>query len=166
MFYCRIAKKEDVGLVVNIMHDTGYTQFYPNKSDSEIKKDLLKSKDVLIVCVEKKLFNPEHIVGYFIFGSVKKHLVPERKFLDIDDTYAYHCGVGVIKTFKRRGLGKKLTKFAFKLAKKSFNGMYASVGSNNLASLNLQEKIGFVKIAEYKCSYRKGCNNVLFVKIF
>ena len=166
MFYCRLVKKEEVPEVVRVMHNTGYVQFYPGKSDSEIQKEILKSRDVLVVCVEKRVFKHEQVVGYFIFSSVKGHLVDEKKFLDIDESFAFHCGVGVLRSFRRKGLGKKLTNYALKLTKKNYRGMYASVGSNNHASLKLQESLGVEKLAEYKCKYRKECNNVLFVKTF
>jgi ribosomal protein S18 acetylase RimI-like enzyme len=170
MIHFSEARKEDIPGMIEVMKNTGYVNFaYKNQSDKDIEKDILSSKErTYLICYEKKLATPKKIIGYFIFVSVENHLNDAKKNFFIDHEYAYHLGIGIHSDYRGRRLGMKLTEFALKTAeKKGFRGMYADVASNNHASLKLQEKTGFQKIAEYRSKKRPaGVNNVLFVRHF
>ena len=114
-----------------------------------------------LICTEKK-----KVIGYAIFGSAEAFLMcpfeVEKK------GFAYHLGIGVDPDYQGKGVGLLLTEFMLKVIRaEGFKGIYSDVGSNNVASLKLQKKMGFVEIKRYRDSKRtKETYNVLFKKEF
>jgi ribosomal protein S18 acetylase RimI-like enzyme len=162
MFKFRLAKIEDIDSMIKVMRNTTYIKYiYPGKPVSEIKrliKDLMKVRKY-VVCIDE---DNNRIVGYFILDSMRHHLTDAP--IQLDSNYAYHAGVGVHSSYRSRGIATELTEYAFRLAKKSrYKGMYADVGSNNEASIKLQEKCGFKELVRYASTTRpEGVLNVVF----
>lgn len=158
----RKADIEDIDYIIKVMHNTTYAQYiYPGKSLSELKRIISESMKnrTYLVCVESK-----KIIGYFIIDSLNNHLPDTPRKIKLNRKYAYHAGVGIHSDFRGKGLAKKFTKYAFKIAKqKGFTGMYADVASNNDISIKLQEKCGFKELVRYNSKWRpKGIKNVVF----
>lgn len=163
------AKKSDIPGMVEVMRNTGYADFaYKGKTDSEIEKDISKSKNTYLICYEKKPSQKRKIVGYFVFSSVDNHLAEAQEHIPINNQYAFHLGIGIHSDYRGKKLAKKLTEYALSKAKKEgFKGMYADVASDNTPSLKLQESTGFEKILEHDSKERKhGVKDVVFVKHF
>jgi ribosomal protein S18 acetylase RimI-like enzyme len=164
VFKYRRANIRDVDSIIKVMRNTTYAQYvYPGKSLSELKNIISKtmSDRIFLVCFDgtRKI-----IVGYFIIDSFNNHLSDIPKKVRLNRKYAYHAGVGIHSDYRGKGLATKLTQYAFKIANsKGYLGMYADVGSNNDASIRLQEKCGFREIARYVSKWRpKGVKNVVF----
>ncbi len=169
MIRCAEAKQEDIPGIIEVMKNTGYASFaFKGKTDAQIPEVISKSKNTYLICFETKLSHPQKIIGYFIFSSVQNHLKDANEHAKINKEYAYHLGIGIHSNYRGKKLGSRLTRYALKKAKKlGYKGMYADVGSDNLASLRLQESIGFERIAEYPSEKRnRGIKNILFVKHF
>jgi ribosomal protein S18 acetylase RimI-like enzyme len=164
MIRCRVANEKDVDSLIELMNNTFYSQYiYPNKTNQEIKiiiLKLMKSRNYL-VCVDYE--NKKKIIGYFIFDSINSYLKDSP--VKLKKNYAYHLGIGVNSDYRKKGIGKRLTIYAFKKVKElGFKGMYADVGSNNDISINLQNKSGFKELIRYNSKYRpKGIKNVIFI---
>ena len=164
MFRYRRANLKDVNPIIKVMQNTKYAQYvYPGKSLSELKKIISEAMDSreYLVCVDSI---SESIVGYFILDSITTHLGDVPKRIKLNKKYAYDAGVGVRSDFRNKGIATKLTKYAFRIAKeKGYLGVYADVGSNNDASILLQEKCGFREIVRYDSEFRpNGIQNVVF----
>jgi len=159
MFDFKKATKNDFSEIIGVMKNASYLDFaYKNKTVEEVAEIISNSEDTYLICFEKESKNSKHIVGYFIFGSVKNNLL---------EAYAYHLGIGVHSDYREKGIGQRLTQYAFTQAKKKFSGMYADVSSDNIPSLKLQLSAGFEKIAEYKTEKRSNkTKNILFLKHF
>lgn len=164
MFKFRKASITDVDSIIRVMQNTNYSKLvYPKKTFSEIKdiiSNLIKTQ-ICLVCVDSR---SNDVVGYFIIDSLKKYLDDVPKKIKLDKKYAYNAGIGIHSNFRGNGLAFKLTKYAIRIAKnKNYLGMYAAVGSNNEASIKLQEKCGFSEIIRYDCSWRpKNFQNIIF----
>jgi len=162
MFRYRLAKIDDVDSIIKVMQNTTYSQYiYPGKSFSQLKNIILDSMKTrkYLVCVKSG-----KVIGYFIIDSLNNHLPDIPKKIKLNKKYAYHAGVGIHSDFRGKGLATDLTKYAFKIAKISnYAGMYADVGSNNDASIKLQEKCGFSELVRYASKWRPdGVKNVVF----
>ncbi len=168
MFDFKKATKNDFSEIIGVMKNASYLDFaYKNKTVEEVAEIISNSEDTYLICFEKESKNSKHIVGYFIFGSVKNNLLEAREKFEIREDYAYHLGIGVHSDYREKGIGQRLTQYAFTQAKKKFSGMYADVSSDNIPSLKLQLSAGFEKIAEYKTEKRSNkTKNILFLKHF
>jgi ribosomal protein S18 acetylase RimI-like enzyme len=150
--------------MIKVMQNTKYAQYvYPGKSLKELKKLIIEAMNsrIYLVCADS---DSQRIAGYFILDSINTHLSDIPKKIKLNKRYAYHAGVGIHSDFRGKGLATKLTRYAFGIVKKKdFLGMYADVGSNNDASIKLQEKCGFREIIRYVSTFRpKGIHNVVF----
>ena len=159
----RIAKKKDVGGIVNVMGKVGYIKFRFGEIDLERVQAVIQSEfssRSFLVCIKGK-----EIIGYAIFG-------PAEAFLDCPfkiekKKFAYHLGIGIDPDYQGKGIGLLLTEFVEKVVKiEGYKGIYADVASNNRGSLRLQEKSGFVEIKRYGGKRGIGIDNVLFKKVF
>jgi ribosomal protein S18 acetylase RimI-like enzyme len=168
MFHCSTLTREDLSGVIEVMNDTGFREMgFPRMNDEQIKRSILESDYTFLVCYEKKFFKPKHIVGYFLYGSIRGHLKDVKGHFFIDENYAYHMGVGIHSMYRGRGLARKLLLFGLKHASHKFSGMYADIASDNIVSLKLHESLGFKKLGEYISKKRApGVKNVVFVLRF
>ena len=160
----RIAKESDIPAIVNVMDKVGYIKFrFKNMSLNKVQATIQSefSSRSFLICIEKK-----EVIGYAIFGSAEAFL--NCPFKIEKKNFAYHLGIGVDPDYQGKGVGLLLTKFMLKVIRaEGLKGIYSDVGSNNIASLKLQKKMGFVEIKRYKDSKRtKGTYNVLFKKEF
>ena len=134
MFEFRHAKSSDVAGIVRLMQNTKYAQYiYPGKTFSELKNLVLDSMKIkkYLVCIDSNK-NIHTLVGYFIILPMTWKLSHLPKGLETSKNFAYHAGVGIHSKYRGKGLATKLTKYAFKIAKRlGYKGMYADVGSDN-----------------------------------
>jgi ribosomal protein S18 acetylase RimI-like enzyme len=148
------------------MREVGYLHFrFKNAPTAKIKKYLIsefKSR-ITIICLLK---SNKKIIGYSMLGNAEKFLKCPVKLRK--KSFAYSLGIGIDPKYQRQGIGTLLEAHCKKyLIKNKFNGIYSDAGSDNLASIKFQKKMGFVKIAEYRDPKRaKGTKNVLFLKKF
>ena len=171
----RVASMKDIDELYEVMQSTRYIEVFhggkPRKVViSELEKELFDpGKDItVIVCEINDDTSPrgKRVVGYSIFGPYSKHKKPG--FPEEEGKYAYSFGTGVHKDFQRKGVGTQIRNKTDEIAKeKGFEGMYTDVASTNHASLRVQGKAGFTKIAEIDDPRRaEGVKSVIFKKEF
>lgn len=170
----RKAKPKDLVGIYEVMKNTGYSQFFGNKSFARVHDELLtflfaEKTTTLVADDENK------VIGYSIFGPytkyyAKKHLPEQveinRKMVDLC-LFAYCLGFGVHSESRKKGLGTDLLLVANTVAKRQgYKGMVTDVGSDNVSSLRVQEKAEFILVATIPDKKRKTGLNTVWVKVF
>lgn len=157
MITFRVAALDDVLGLLNVMIDTNYVQFFKEPYEDEIKKQI--EDDNVFVALDDEL-----IVAYAVFGKSQSRFFEYG--LGIDPSYVSSHGVGVLSSYRHKGIAFALKKFCEpQLKKYGFNGIYTDVAQDNVSSIRLQEKLGFSLLGKFESSYRaKGVLNFIFVK--
>jgi L-amino acid N-acyltransferase YncA len=97
-------------------------------------------------------------------GCAVIYIDPERY------SHGYEAYIGVRESFKRRGVGRKLTEYEFKLCReKGMSRMMTNCNPNNTAKINLNLSLGYKqvtddkKIADYLALNEKWSGKIFFI---
>ena len=179
----REAKVSDIPGLYSTMLSTRYIQFrYGDATFEEVRDrlitELFEPEDIklfvaIIPCAEgNDCVQGERVIGYTImapYAAHKKATLPlkvdfEGRTYDLTG-YAYSWGTGVHEDYRGHRIGPALRLHADNEAKRlGFRGVVTNVDAGNTSSIRVQERAGFIKIADIPDKERESGIDTLWVK--
>ena len=135
--------------LANVPVETVHQAFVAAFSDYEvpIAMPLEKFQEMM----QTRDLNPEYSYGYFDNNRLVGFIICGYREIN-HRKFCYDGGTGVIKDFRRTGIGEELLKESIRQFKhQGIQGLILEVLENNQAAIDLYAKNGFQKIRKLKC---------------
>ncbi|MCG6186948.1 GNAT family N-acetyltransferase [Maribellus maritimus] len=122
-----------------------------NDAFSDYEVQIAMPLERLLEMIKTRDLKPEYSMGCFKGDRLVGFIL--TGFREIDGKkYAYDGGTGVVKNFRRKGIGEKLLfELIGFLKKKQFSCLVLEVLENNTPAIKLYTKHGFVKTRRLEC---------------
>ena len=107
--------------------------------------------DKFVEMMKNRDLNREYSLGYFAGNRLAGFVICGFRKIG-DKTMCYDGGTGVIKEFRRKGIGEKLLGLTLEMIReRKVNQFILEVLENNEPAINLYEKYGFRKSRRLEC---------------
>ena len=136
-----LLNKKDLVMFSDCVNNVISNTHYYNRSARDEELQTYK-----IINLKKMIKDPKMVV----FSAKVDNKIAGFGFAKFDSRMIHFLWIGIAINYRRMGIGTKLHKFIYSYAKKcvpKIHKIWGDTRTNNIQSINLLKKMGFVKIA-------------------